>query len=68
MDKFPVPFSSQELHQEMHVISVKEAWKWTAAPLIAKAINKELDSGVNSDFFVGINVSYCGDESECSCL
>ncbi|KAJ9578251.1 hypothetical protein L9F63_005521 [Diploptera punctata] len=68
MDKFPVPFESEDLHQETHVISVKEAWKWTIAPVIAKAINKELDSGVNSDFFVGINVSYTGDEYECSCL
>ncbi|PSN49117.1 putative tRNA pseudouridine synthase Pus10 [Blattella germanica] len=67
-DKFPVPFASQDLHQEIHVISVKEAWKWTIAPLIAKAINKELDSGVNSDFFVGINVTYSEDDDECSCL
>jgi hypothetical protein len=63
-----VPFAFQELRQETHVISVKEAWKWTYAPLIAKAINKEIDSGVKSDFFVGVNVVYSGDEDECSCL
>jgi hypothetical protein len=67
-DKFPVYFAFRELHQETHVISVKEAWKWTIAPLIAKAINKELDSGVKSDFFVGVNMVYSGDEDECSCL
>lgn len=50
------------------MISIKEVWKWTVAPVIAKAINKEFDSGVKSDFFVGINMVYSGDEDECSCL
>lgn len=68
VDKFPVSFALQELRQETHVISVKEVWKWTVAPLIAKAINKEFDSGVKSDFFVGVNMVYSGDEDECSCL
>lgn len=68
VDKFPEPFALPELQQETHVISVKEVWKWTVAPVIAKAINKELDSGVKSDFFVGINMVYSGDEDECSCL
>ncbi|KAJ4444726.1 hypothetical protein ANN_06523, partial [Periplaneta americana] len=67
VDKFPVHFGL-EIQHESHVVSIKEAWKWTIAPVIAKAINKELDSGVKSDFFVGINVVYSGDEEECSCL
>jgi len=50
------------------VISIKEAWKWTVAPLIARAVNKELDSGTKSDFFIGVNMIYPGDEDECSCL
>lgn len=60
-------FELQE-RQEMHVISIKEAWKWTVATSIAKAVNKELDSGTKTDFFVGVNMVYPGDEDECSCL
>jgi len=67
-DKFPVTLALRELHQETHVISIKEAWKWTVAPLIARAVNKELDSGTKSDFFIGVNMIYPGDEDECSCL
>lgn len=61
-------FALRELNQETHVISIKEAWKWTVAPLIARDVNKELDSGMKSDFFVGVNTIYPGDEDECSCL
>ncbi|KAG8231956.1 hypothetical protein J437_LFUL008876 [Ladona fulva] len=49
-------------------VSLKDAWKWTYAPNIAERLNKKFDSGIDQDFFVEINVNYCDDEKECSCL
>lgn len=67
-DAFPEPFSLPDIHEVSHVTSIKDVWKWLIAPRIGLAINKELDSGLCTDFFLAISIVYPGEEEECSTL
>ncbi|KAL1129220.1 hypothetical protein AAG570_013749 [Ranatra chinensis] len=47
-------------------VGVKDVWKWLFTSFIEERIGKKYD--VNSDFFIGIMVSYQDNDNECSCL
>lgn len=49
-------------------MSLKEAWKILIAPKLAEKIDKKLNNGVDSKFFVNVNFEYPDDEKETSCM
>ncbi|XP_046993640.1 tRNA pseudouridine synthase Pus10 [Schistocerca americana] len=65
-DKFPEYFDSDFARYETHMVPVKDVWKWTVVPAIAKRVNKSFDSGDKCNFFVNVNVEYANDEDECA--
>ncbi|KAK3907874.1 tRNA pseudouridine synthase Pus10 [Frankliniella fusca] len=52
---------------ELRFMSVKEVWKWIAAPLLAKGICKTFNPK-DCDFSITISIGYEEDEKECNCL
>ena len=64
-EKFP---ADNDDPPEIRFVSVKDVWKWIAAPVIAEGIQKDFNTSNNCDFSITISISFPDDEKECNCL
>lgn len=64
MEMFPGTFDEPA---ESRFVSVKDVWKWVAAPEIARGIEKNFNIK-DCDFSITISISYDDDDRECDCL
>lgn len=64
-EKFPADTDDPP---EVRFASVKDVWKWIAAPVIAEGIGKTFNPSNNCDFSVMISITFPDDQKECSCL
>lgn len=49
-------------------VPLKEVWKWILSPRINEKLNKQLDTGANSDFLITMNLRYVDEEKELKVL